>query len=238
MIVWKILLFIILFITALLFLPIRLRIVYQDQIQLSVGIWRFYRQISPSKSEKKKVPALLSQRKYRKLLQQDRQRQLRKRQKEQKKAALKKAKQAQKQSEKEKQLPPSVADDAPSVISVLIRMIGEILSRFAGKLHVRLVRMQIVVGGENATQIAIKYGILAQSISFLLELLSQNTRYHRVNDADVCITSDFLLAKTKMDLCFVFQLRPFDLLALGIRFIFRFLQERSEQSPKKSKQNV
>lgn len=232
-----ILLGIFLFLAILFLLPLSIRIGYGDEVALSAGLPGLYFSILP---KKKKTPNLrrFSAKKYRKLLEKDRLAAEKKAKKEREKALRKKQSTKEKESERKKRLPPTEKSDEPSIISRILPVICPVLDTFGSRLRVKICRMHITVGGSDAAQIAMTYGVIAQGVSYLLELPSQKTKFRRARDADIDVRADFLLAKTTADVEIIFRLRLLDLLAVGIKFLFLFLSQKGESThtPEKSNQ--
>ena len=125
-----ILLGILLFLLALILIPVSIKIGYTDKVTLAVGVPEIYYPILPKK-EKKTKP--LSKKKYEKLLLKDAERAEKKRLSEEEKVRKKKNSAQAKQAEKEKQQSDSGATDETSAISLVLRIVGDILDTFFGK---------------------------------------------------------------------------------------------------------
>lgn len=228
-IVLWIILGILLFLLALILIPVSIKIGYTDKVTLAVGVPGIYYSVLPRK-EKKAKP--LSKKKYEKLLLKDAERAEKKRLSEEEKVRKKKNSAQAKQAEKEKQQSDSEATDEPSAISLVLRIVGDILDTFFGKLRVKITRVHIVVGGPDAAKTALTYGIVSQGVAYLLELLSNKTKMSRKDNTSVSVVPDFLATKTTADLLIIFRLRLIDLLSTGIVFFIRFMKEKTASSPK------
>ena len=228
-IVLWIILGILLFLLALILIPVSIKIGYTDKVTLAVGVPGIYYSVLPRK-EKKAKP--LSKKKYEKLLLKDAERAEKKRLSEEEKVRKKKNSAQAKQAEKEKQQSDSGATDESSAISLVLRIVGDILDTFFGKLRVKIARVHIVVGGPDAAKTALTYGIVSQGVAYLLELLSNKTKMSRKDNTSVSVVPDFLATKTTADLLIIFRLRLIDLLSTGIVFFIRFMKEKTASSPK------
>lgn len=224
-----VLLGILLFLLALILIPVSIKIGYTEKVTLAVGVPGIYYPIFPKK-EKKTKP--LSKKKYEKLLLKDTERAEKKRLAEAEKARKKKESDKAKQAEKEKKAADEGVTDEPSAISLVLRIVGDILDTFFGKLRVKIARVHIVVGGPDAAKTALTYGIVAQGVAYLMELLSNKTKMSRKDDTSVSVVPDFLATKTTADLLIIFRLRLIDLLSTGIVFFIRFMKEKTASSPK------
>ena len=220
---------ILLFLCALILIPVSIKIGYKEEVTLSVGVPGIYFPILPKK-EKKAKP--LSKKKYEKLLLKDAERAEKKRLADQKKAQKKKDTDKAKQAEKEQKAKDAEMADEPSTISLVLRIVGDVLDTFFGKLRVKIARVNIVVGGPDAAKTALTYGIVSQGVAYLMELIATKTKMTRAKNTYVSVVPDFLAQKTTADLLIIFRLRLIDLLSTGIVFFIRFMKEKTASSPK------
>jgi len=221
---------ILIFLVVLFALPISIRIGYSSEVSLAAGAFGIYFPILPKKKKKVNLNRF-SLKKYRKLLENERAAREKKKQKSLEKARKKKSESQAKKIEKGKKLPPAEPKDEPSVISLIMPVIGGVLDTFAGKLRIKVLHLQITVGGSDAAQIGMMYGIISQGVAYLLELLSHKTKFRRSHKAVVNVVPDFLLSKTKADIRIIFRLRIWDLVTTGIHFLIRFLKEKASRTP-------
>ena len=220
---------ILLFLCALILIPVSIKIGYKEEVTLSVGVPGIYFPILPKK-EKKAKP--LSKKKYEKLLLKDAERAEKKRLADQKKAQKTKDTDKAKQAEKEQKANDAEMADEPSTMSLILRIVGGVLDTFFGKLRVKIARVNIVVGGPDAAKTALTYGIVSQGVAYLMELIATKTKMTRAKNTYVSVVPDFLAQKTTADLLIIFRLRLIDLLSTGIVFFIRFMKEKTASSPK------
>ena len=220
---------ILLFLCALILIPVSIKIGYKEDVTLSVGVPGIYFPILPKK-EKKAKP--LSKKKYEKLLLKDAEQAEKKRLADQKKAQKKKDAAKAKQAEKEQKAKDAEMADEPSTMSLILRIVGGVLDTFFGKLRVKIARVNIVVGGPDAAKTALTYGIVSQGVAYLMELIAIKTKMTRARNTYVSVVPDFLASKTTADLLIIFRLRLIDLLSTGIVFFIRFMKEKTASSPK------
>ena len=220
---------ILLFLCALILIPVSIKIGYKENVTLSVGVPGIYFPILPKK-EKKAKP--LSKKKYEKLLLKDAEQAEKKRLANQKKAQKKKDAAKAKQAEKKQKAKDAEMADEPSTMSLILRIVGGVLDTFFGKLRVKIARVNIVVGGPDAAKTALTYGIVSQGVAYLMELIATKTKMTRARNTYVSVVPDFLASKTTADLLIIFRLRLIDLLSTGIVFFIRFMKEKTASSPK------
>ena len=168
----------------------------------------------------------------RRMREQERIERLKKQKKKQEAEKKKKAAAEQKKKEKQKQLPPPEVSDEPGTIRILLRIVGDVLDTFFGRLRVKMLRLRIAVGASDAAKTAITYGIVSQGVACLMELIAQKTRYRRVKRAEVEVVPDYLAQKTTAEVDLRFGLSLADLIVTGVKLGVRFLREKYPVRPR------
>lgn len=111
----------------------------------------------------------------------------------------------------------------------LLRTFFKLLPSLYGSMHCRIYQLIVIVGGEDAADVALHYGILSQSLACLLEYLRQSS--HMVEEPeDLVVRANFLAKQTIVqgDLCF--QLR----LGALIKILFKTVAGNASQQSKKA----
>ena len=90
---------------------------------------------------------------------------------------------------------PSVTDLVP----LLCRVAKLFTSRFFGRIHIKVARLHIRVGASDAMQTAVLFGVINQSVQYLVAFLNKICRVHGLRRADFQIYPDFLTEDTKVD---------------------------------------
>ncbi len=217
---------ILLLLVFLLFVGVKIHISYKDDLALFVSVLGIRIPILPKRKKKINHRQFSYKRHRRRLL-----RESKAAQKKERKRILKenkkKIKSTQKKGEKKK-LPPddTSSEKEPSVTSVLLSVVSDVLEKFFGTLGVEVVRIRITVGGPDATATALAYGAAAQGVAYLLELLANKTAYRRKKAENVSVAADFLSRKTTADVSLVFTLRVWNLLRVAFVFLSKFIKEK------------
>ena len=204
---------ILLFIAALLALRIRIRIVLQSDISVTLHILCFRKRLFP----RRKAP----KRKY-----------LSKKRaaKNARKAAKKAAKDAAKAAKKKKHLFSQKKKRTLAEKLVLVRAISAVLIRKTRK-HLRLhaARLHVRVATGDAATTAVSYGVVCQSLSYLLALLDRVTKLKAVTP-DVSVTADYLAEKPSADVDLVFSLRVLGALAIVFGAAIAFIRTKFKRN--------
>ncbi|MBQ8746737.1 MAG: hypothetical protein IJZ08_02590 [Clostridia bacterium] len=209
----------------ILFVGVKIHIEYKDDLTLFVSVLGIRIPLLP-KRKKKISPRKFSYKRHRKRLIRESRKAAEKERKRILKENQKKLKAANVKNGKKKLPPEQKKNDEPTVVSVLLSVIVDLLDRFFGTLGVEIVRLRITVGGPDAATTAITYGAAAQGVSYLLELLAHKTVFRRKKADSVSVTADFLFKKTTADVSLVFTFRVWNLLRVAFVFLSKFIKEK------------
>lgn len=123
--------------------------------------------------------------------------------KKKKKKAKKQAKKAEKAAEeakltkeekraikeKKKASRPPVTELIPLVLDV----VKLFFSRFFGKLHIKVISLQVRIGAKDAMTAAVVYGLADQAVQYTMEFLRKFCRVDKYSRSDIRIEPDFLI---------------------------------------------
>lgn len=192
---------------------------YNTGVRISVKVLGKTFRIKP---KERKTPRLsdFTPKKYRKRLKKDEKRRLKKEAKKaraaEKKAAKKAAKKGtpspdgKKVKKKKKKEPAEIME----YITMGLDALKALGISFGKRLEIEAVRMKIAVGGSDAAQVALLYGVIVQFAAYLYRGLSALPRFRCKNPEEFDVTADFLSDKIRVDLHFIFKLRVWHLLAM------------------------
>ena len=215
---------ILLFFAALLALRVRVRIVLQNDISVTLHILCFRKRLFP----RRKTP----KRKY-----------LSKKRaaKNARKAAKKAAREAAKAAKKKKHLFSPKKEKTLAEKIVFVRAISAVLIRKTHKhlrLHAAKLRVRVATG--DAAKTAVLYGAVSGAISYLLALLDKVTKLKAI-EPEVDVAADFLAERSRAEVKLVFSLRVYGALAILVSAAMAYLQnkaskKRSDHKTKKAAQ--
>ncbi|MBE6703107.1 MAG: DUF2953 domain-containing protein [Ruminococcaceae bacterium] len=158
-------------------------------------------------------------------------------QKAEKKAAKKAAKKAKRDAEKA--LPPEQRKKKatlPEKVRLVRALVAAVFRKTGKHLHLRTARLHIRVASTDAAKTAILYGLVCQSLSYLLAILDRMTKLSS-NNSDVTVTADYLSEKSSAEVKLVFSLRLFGALMIGIGAALAFLRDKFERKNKNKSNN-
>ena len=203
----------------------------EGELNLAVKVLLFTFRIAPAKDPKPIKIKDYTPEKHRKRLKKNYQNYLKKQEQKAQKAAEKAAKKEKKKSEKNAPKPPKRSildwlDIAASVLKVLLK-------RFTKHLHIKVARLRINVATGDAASTAIMYGLVIQSVAYVIEILDSITNLDGLKKADIAVNADYLSESTTVDLKFVFSLRIRHIFSIIFGVVGRAIKKFLETSPDK-----
>ena len=234
MIVLRILLYILLGITALLgvILSMRLKIYIRmtDAFGLRAGLGPIVLTLAPAKPKKAVNLKDFTYEKHQKRLQKEHARARKKAEKsEQKKQAKALAKEAEKTAREEAAAEENgepVKKFTLEAILGIIEFVLEEFPRFTSYIHTEIRMLDITVAGKDAADCAKKYGIIAQLTSYLLEILDNGTAMKPVKSDAVAVRADFLASKTVYKMDIRIRLRLFSIVRVGFHTLVWYIKTK------------
>lgn len=216
---------------GILALKATLKIEYRDEVALSVRVLCFEMGILPKKKPKPLDPSKMTPKKYRKLLEKKKKREQQQALKKKQRAEKKKQKKAQNEKRKSVQ-ELAQAHKQPKKRSLLenISLIKEILAvvlgRFSRHLRIKLTRIRLVIGTDDAAKTAMIYGAAAAGVACITEMLDNVTNIEYTTDADVSVEADFLSERIDVDVKIEISLRVWHLLDIALRAVGAFIKNK------------
>lgn len=234
---------ILLLLAGLLALKATVKIEYKDDVKLTVRVLFFNIPILPKK-EKTINPDDYSPKKFRKMMEKKRKKEIRAWEKKQKKKKLKAQKKQQKklarQKEKEERRTGGSAKkhkklSLTEALELIRTLLSTLTSRFSHHLRIELTRINITVATDDAAKTGILYGVVSQSVAYILEILDRVTNVKYAEDAQVSVDADFCSDKIRADVCIAVSLRVYHVFDILFRTLFRTVRVFISSGSKKSK---
>lgn len=241
-ILWIILAIIALPVLVILLGSIRVRIVYRDRLKVQVGTCGInVTVLSDKKKKEKKHPPLKACKHPERVLKKELKKQERARVKAAKKAeerrrkaALKKAKKKAQKAQKVQQAskPKVPTPNVKENLDMILALLKKLYRVTRGSIHVHFRKMHIAVATGDAAKTAIRYGIIVQSASYLLNFVEETFTHLKRDFGDMTVYPDYTSSKTKVDLDIVCRIRILKLISIGISMLLAFLGERAKAKKK------
>ena len=109
-------------------------------------------------------------------------------------------------------------------ISTVISLIKLFLSRFFKHLRLDVSKIIIVVGGKDAASCAISYGIISQSVAYLLAFLDNNLNVHKNRRGKIDVICDFTAENTIYDIYISASLNVWQILDIAISLVYNYFK--------------
>ena len=110
-------------------------------------------------------------------------------------AELEKLTKEERKAYKEQKRPP-----VTEMVSLALKVTKLFSSRFFGKLHVRVIRLHVRIGANDAMTAAVIYGLANQTVQYTMEFLRKFCRVDKYSSSDIRIEPDFLIENIALDL--------------------------------------
>ena len=221
---------ILLFLVLLMSVRIRITIEYNESLIVFARIMHIIRiPITPTKERKVKLSDYTEKEitKREKLeLEKAQRKEQKKREKKEKKIEKKKRR---KEHPEEAQHERTLSEN----LSLIIDIVKVLFKRFFKHLRIDLSRIHISIAGEDAAQTAILYGVICQSVAYLLEIMKNFKTVSTPDFSDVTVTPNWIGEKTTVDIKLSFSLRVGHVFDLIFRVIGRAIKHLFQDMKKK-----
>lgn len=145
------------------------------------------------------------------------------------KEELKKAKKAKKSVETKdgKENPPEkkkLSENISFVLDLLKNVVAKILKKFYKYIRLDICRFDIKVATDDAAKTAVTYGVVSQSVSYILRLLYETSNTQKTKECQISVEPDFLSEKTEAHILIRLGLRVWHFPALAIHALLGFMK--------------
>ena len=232
-----ILLGIIAFFSFLLSLKANVRLEFNDELVLYVSVLGIKIKMLPGKEPKPINYKDYTYEKHQKRLQKKHLAEMKKAEKKKAKAEAKKKKKAEKKAETKEQKKARKNQPKRSVsdwINIAVGVLAIFFEKFTRHFHIKVARLKVNVATGDAASTAILYGVIVQSVAYVIEMLQSITNVDGLEKADISVNPDYLSEKTSLDLCFVFSLRVWHLFDILFGMLGRAIKRFFDTDPKRN----
>jgi len=109
-------------------------------------------------------------------------------------------------------------------IPLVARVAKLFFSRFFGKIHIKVARLHIRVGGGDAMAVAMTYGVLYQSVGYLMKVLEKICHVDGLKKAEISVVPDYTLAGIAFDCNLTFRVSLGNVVGAALKAGFAFLK--------------
>ena len=129
---------------------------------------------------------------------------------------------ASKEDTKKKKLNETVSEAVSLVKDVVVKIIG----KFAKKLRIDISEFRVIVASPDSAQTAIEYGVVSQTVQYILIALSNLKHTRFTEHAVVDIRPDFNSDKPEIAIRIRFRLRLANVISLGFSAIAGYIKHK------------
>lgn len=116
----------------------------------------------------------------------------------------------------------SVVKKLWSIREVLLHTI----EKFLGKVHFKFIRLNVVVGCENAASTALLYGAASQGVAYLIETLDNISNVDISKRSEISVRSDFISQKSELSGKIELYISVVHIIYVAIHFLKKFIKSR------------
>ncbi len=107
--------------------------------------------------------------------------------------------------------------DVLYIIKFILNVIKVFCQQFAGRLKIRLLRLEVSVATGDPASTAVLYGGVVQGVSYLMEFLRCNTDFDVSRHAPLCVEPNFCADTTQINICLTVNVHLRRLISLVFR---------------------
>ncbi len=100
------------------------------------------------------------------------------------------------------------------------------IERFLGKVHFKFVRLNVIVGCENAAATALLYGAASQGVAYLIETLDNISNVDISKSSEISVKSDFISQKSELNGKIVLYISVVHMIYVIIHFMKKFIKSK------------
>lgn len=109
-------------------------------------------------------------------------------------------------------------------ISTILSLIKLLFSRFFKHLRLDVSKIIVIVGTKDAATTAITYGIISQSVVYLLEFLDNNLNISKKRNGEINVLCDFTAENTVYDVFISASLNIWQILDIGATLVYNYFK--------------
>ena len=121
---------------------------------------------------------------------------------------------------------PKKEDTVVSKLWAIRKVLLTTIEKFLGKVHFKFVKLNAVVGCENAAATALLYGAVSQGVAYLIEVLDNISNVDISKRSEISVKSDFVSQKSSLDGKIVLYISVVHLLYVLAEFLKKMLKSK------------
>ena len=106
------------------------------------------------------------------------------------------------------------------------KILLQTIERFLGKVHFKFVRLNVIVGCENAAATALLYGAASQGVAYLIETLDNISNVDISKRSEISVRSDFISQKSELNGKIELYISVVHMIYVIIHFLKKFIKSK------------
>lgn len=147
-----------------------------------------------------------------------------------------KEKEAKKPAERKAKAPVKPAEKIPlgEKIDIVLALVKKLCKKLCRHLRLDVSHIVITIGSDDAASAAITYGIVSQSVAYLLAFLDAHLNIRKKRRGEIAVRCDFTAARTACDIRITASLAVWQLLDIGVSLAYNYFKGKDIFNLKKS----
>lgn len=147
-----------------------------------------------------------------------------------------KEKEAKKPAERKAKAPVKPAEKIPlgEKIDIVLALVKKLCKKLCRHLRLDVLHIVITIGADDAASAAITYGIVSQSVAYLLAFLDAHLNIRKKRRGEIAVRCDFTAARTACDIRITASLAVWQLLDIGVSLAYNYFKGKDIFNLKKS----
>lgn len=147
-----------------------------------------------------------------------------------------KKKEAKKPAERKAKAPAKPAEKIPlgEKIDIVLALVKKLCKKLRRHLRLDVSHIVITIGADDAASAAITYGIVSQSVAYLLAFLDAHLNIRKKRRGEIAVRCDFTAARTACDIRITASLAVWQLLDIGVSLAYNYFKGKDIFNLKKS----
>lgn len=227
-VLWIVLAIIALIALIILFGNVGIRIVCREKLRVVASVCGIPITLVSDKEPKEQAPRDLAKcRNPKRALKKE----LKRQKKEAKKAEKRRLKAEQRAAKKAERKAEAAAQNLPTPnlkenLDMIVALIKKLYRETNGRIRIRVRRLHITVGTDDAAKTAILYGVAVQAVSYIVGIIDQGFNRIRRKDGDMTVTPDYVSGHSTADIDLICKVKIRRLIGSGLRMLMAYRKER------------
>ena len=145
-----------------------------------------------------------------------------------KKKAKAKKEEAATASKPKEEAPTKKSDSTVTKLWKIKEVLLSIIERSSGKIHFKFIKLNILIGCDNACVTALAYAGVSQAVAYVIDILRNLSNVDMEKSSDIRVESDFVSQKSEFSCKIELYMRVISIISVGIFALKDYIKSNSE----------